>query len=81
MLCITHDVGETRDFERVLVVDKGRIVEDGSPGEIAERANSRYRDLLEAEEMVREKLWASDEWRRLELDGGKLFEDGRRDIA
>ena len=81
LLCITHDVGETRDFERVLVVDKGRIVEDGSPGEIAERANSRYRDLLEAEEMVREKLWASDEWRRLELDGGKLFEDGRRDIA
>lgn len=81
LLCITHDVSETRDFERVLLVDNGRIVEDGAPGEIAERANSRYRDLLEAEEMVREKLWASDEWRRLELDGGKLFEDGRRDIA
>jgi ATP-binding cassette subfamily B protein len=81
LLCITHDVGATRDFERVLVVDEGRIVEDGSPREIAERANSRYRDLIEAEETVREKLWASNEWRRLELDGGKLFEDGGRVIA
>jgi len=31
LLCITHDVGETRRFERVLVVDGGRVVEDGSP--------------------------------------------------
>ena len=30
LLCITHDVGETRDFERVLVVEGGRVVEDGS---------------------------------------------------
>lgn len=81
LLCITHDVGETRDFERVLVVDKGRIVEDGSPIELIERPRSRYRDLLEAEEMVRETLWASEDWRRLEIDGGKLFEEGRRDIA
>ena len=81
LLCITHDVGETRDFERVLVVDKGRIVEDGTPVDLLERAGSRYRDLLEAEEIVREKLWASDEWRLLELEDGKLLEDARRDIA
>lgn len=81
LLCITHDVGETRDFERVLVVDNGRIVEDGSPIELIERPRSRYRDLLEAEEMVRETLWASDDWRRLEIDRGELFEEGRRDLA
>lgn len=81
LLCITHDVGETRDFERVLVVDKGRIVEDGSPIELIERPRSRYRDLLEAEEMVRETLWASEDWRRLEIDGGELFEEGRRGLA
>lgn len=81
LLCITHDVGETRDFERVLVVDKGRIVEDGSPIELAERPRSRYRDLLEAEEMVREKLWASDEWRHVDLQEGQLFEKDRRDIT
>ena len=81
LLCITHDVGETTGFERVLVVDEGRIVEDGAPVELAARPRSRYRDLLEAEQVVREKLWASDEWRHLELDAGKLFEADRRDYA
>jgi ABC-type multidrug transport system fused ATPase/permease subunit len=79
LLCITHDVGETRGFERVLVVDNGRIVEDGAPSDLAEQ-RSRYRDLLEAEEIVREKLWASSEWRRLEIAQGKLFEDDRRQV-
>ena len=31
MLCITHDVGETQAFERVLVIEDGRIVEDAAP--------------------------------------------------
>lgn len=79
LLCITHDISETRDFERVLVVDEGRIVEDGNPVELAGSANTRYRDLLVAENTVREKLWASREWRHLELDAGKLFEQDRED--
>jgi ABC-type transport system involved in cytochrome bd biosynthesis fused ATPase/permease subunit len=73
LLCITHDVGETLDFERVLVVEDGRIVEDGAPRELAARP-SRYHDLLEAEEAVRTGLWASAEWRRLWLEGGRLGE-------
>src|SRR5262249_54592318 len=28
LLCITHDVGETLGFDRALVMDKGRIIED-----------------------------------------------------
>ena len=35
LLCITHDVGETQAFDRVLVVDGGRIVEDGAPADLA----------------------------------------------
>jgi ATP-binding cassette subfamily B protein len=81
LLCITHDVGETQDFERVLVIDEGRVVEDGPPADLARLPRSRYRDLLDAEEMVREKLWLSEEWRHLELDEGKLFELERRDSA
>ncbi len=81
LLCITHDVGETSDFERALVVEEGRIVEDGNPRDLAALANSRYRDLIEAEQMVREKLWASREWRHLEIDAGKLFEHEREDRA
>ncbi|HEX9374433.1 MAG TPA: ABC transporter ATP-binding protein, partial [Roseiflexaceae bacterium] len=69
LLCITHDVRETLGFERVLVLEGGRIVEDGDPSELAARPNGRYRAMLDAETVVREELWASGEWRRLRLDG------------
>jgi len=46
------DVGETRGFDRVLVIEEGRIVGDGSPAELANQQDSRYRQLLEAEESV-----------------------------
>jgi ATP-binding cassette subfamily B protein len=77
LLCITHDVGETLSFERVLVMEGGRIVEDGAPRELAAQPRSRYRSLLEAEEDVREKLWAGVEWRRLRLEKGHLSETPR----
>jgi ATP-binding cassette subfamily B protein len=79
LLCITHDVGETRDFERVLVIDAGRVVEDGCPAELAADPCSRYRALLDAEAAVRRGLWASARWRRLRLEGGRLVLDGRRE--
>jgi ABC-type bacteriocin/lantibiotic exporter with double-glycine peptidase domain len=74
LICITHDVGETRAFERVLVVEGGRIVEDGVPEELASRPNSRYRALLDAEEEVRQKLWAASNWRRIRIAQGTLTE-------
>jgi len=77
LLCITHDVGETQGFGRVLVVEGGQIVEDGAPADLVARPSSRYRALLEAEREVREGLWSSDIWRRLRLDGGRLMESGR----
>lgn len=73
LLCITHDVGETRGFPRVLVVDEGRVVEDGAPRELLQR-RSRYAALLAAEDAVREGLWASGRWRRLRLADGRLVE-------
>jgi ATP-binding cassette subfamily B protein len=79
MLCITHDVGETRDFDRVLVIDAGRVVEDGCPAELAADPASRYRALLDAETAVRRGLWASARWRRLRLEGGRLVADGGRE--
>src|SRR5262249_59676268 len=49
---ITHDIEETALFDRVLVMDGGRIVEEGSPHDLSRRAGSRYRDLLDAAESV-----------------------------
>ena len=46
---MTHDIGETERFARVLVVADGQIVEDGAPDVLRARPGSRYAALLEAE--------------------------------
>jgi ATP-binding cassette subfamily B protein len=74
LLCITHDISATRSFERVLVIDAGKIIEDGSPNELLRQADSRYRDLLAAEESVRRGVWSGVAWRRMQLKDGQLHE-------
>lgn len=74
LLCITHDVAETLSFERVLVIEGGRLVEDDAPARLAATPNSRYRAMLDAEEELRKTLWSSDAWRRLRLADGRVVE-------
>jgi ABC-type bacteriocin/lantibiotic exporter with double-glycine peptidase domain len=76
-LNITHDVGETLSFERVLVMEGGRIIEDGAPNELYARPASRYRSLLEAEESARERVWADPNWRRITVQDGRVHEQTR----
>jgi ATP-binding cassette subfamily B protein len=66
-------VAETKGFDRVLVVENGRIIEDGPPEALAGRA-SRYRALLDAEEAVRRGLWSGGFSRRLRLEHSRLEE-------
>ena len=72
LLCITHDVGETGAFDRVLVVEGGRIVEDGAPAVLTAKPASRYRDLLEAERALRDGAWSGATWRHMRLENGAL---------
>jgi ATP-binding cassette subfamily B protein len=75
LLCVTHDIEETRAFPRVLVVAEGRVVEDGAPAELAARAGSRYAALLEAETRVRRAAWTAAgtvAWRRLAMESGRV---------
>jgi ATP-binding cassette subfamily B protein len=72
LLCVTHDVSETLSFPRVLVVDSGRVVEDGAPEELVRRPDSTYRKLLLAEEEVREGFWSNEGWQHLHLEDGQL---------
>ena len=78
LIFISHDVAETQTFDRVLVMERGRIVEDGPPARLLAQT-SRYRALLDAERTVREDLWAAAEWRRLWLEDGELKEHSRVD--
>lgn len=72
MLCVTHDVSETLSFDRVIVVDEGRIVEEGRPEELARRPGSIYRDMLEAERRVRSLFDESSLWSRWIMEEGRL---------
>jgi ATP-binding cassette subfamily B protein len=72
-LCITHDIGQTLDFPRVLVVDKGHVVEDGAPKRLASQAGTRYARLLAAEVRARARL-DGPEWRHLRLENGQIEE-------
>jgi ATP-binding cassette subfamily B protein len=73
LLCVTHDVGETRLFDRVLVIDDGQIVEDGQPDRLT-AVPSRYRQLLDAEGDLLGELWESGYWRRVAIRNGRTHE-------
>ncbi len=74
LIFISHDVGDTQTFKRVLVVEEGRIVEDDSPTVLLAQPESRYYTLLAAEKAVRQELWEGKEWRHLWLEKGELRE-------
>jgi ATP-binding cassette subfamily B protein len=75
LLCATHDVGETQTFDRVIVIDGGRLIEDGAADVLAADDTSSYRALLDAERDARVLLFEAAGWRRVRLDHGRLSED------
>jgi ABC-type bacteriocin/lantibiotic exporter with double-glycine peptidase domain len=72
LLAITHDIAEAMTFERVLVLEDGRVVEDGDPNKLAQNPESRFQAMLEAESAIREEFWNGAEWRHLRLHNGQL---------
>jgi ATP-binding cassette subfamily B protein len=76
MLYVTHDLGETRSFDRVVVIVGGRVVETAAPEELAGRVGGRYRALLDAEEATRRRLAEGARWRRLQLAQHRLTGPG-----
>jgi ATP-binding cassette subfamily B protein len=77
ILCVTHDVAETREFDRVLVIEGGRIVEDGPPAALAADPASRYAAMLDAEVSLLNTLWGGAEWRRVRMEAGHLRDEGK----
>jgi ATP-binding cassette subfamily B protein len=89
LLCVTHDVGETLGFDRVLVVDEGRIVEDGAPAALA-AGDTAYARLLQAEVQVRSAMWHGDSdtqadaaptWRQVRIEDGRAVEQTAEQAA
>lgn len=74
LMFISHDISDALSFDRVLVVDGGRIVEDDAPDRLARQPGSRLAALLTAEQAVRRTWWQRRDWRRLSLSKGRLVE-------
>jgi ABC-type multidrug transport system fused ATPase/permease subunit len=75
LLCVTHDIEQTLPFDRVAVMEGGRVIELGCPGELAARRGSRYRDLLDQEIGIRRRFEPGAGWRRLRLAAGRLVDE------
>ena len=71
LLFVSHDVSDTVDFERVLVIDNGEVAEDGAPSDLLQQ-DTRYRSLVEADRAAREDVWSPERWRRFRIEGGTV---------
>jgi len=45
VVMVSHRLEMVMGFDRVLVMDRGSVVEDGAPGKLVEREGGRFRDL------------------------------------
>jgi ABC-type bacteriocin/lantibiotic exporter with double-glycine peptidase domain len=79
LMCVTHDVSHTQEFDRVLVVENGRIIENGSPKELLAKEKSRYGELLRADQDNHKLIWSGGNWRHWWLADGRLVEKQRHD--
>src|SRR5205823_5126631 len=74
LLCVTHDVAQTQEFDRVLVIERGRVVENGPPAQLLARETSRYAQLVRADRDNHELLWRGGTWRHWRLANGQIVE-------
>jgi ATP-binding cassette subfamily B protein len=77
LIFISHDIDEALAFERVLVVEDGRIIEDDAPESLANDPDSRYYALRQAEKKIQRKLHKNELWRHWVMEKGILTERGR----
>jgi ATP-binding cassette subfamily B protein len=78
LLCVTHDIAAALRFPRVLVVEGGRVVEDGDPKQLAARPGTRLRAMIDDEHDLDATGWGDVAWRRLRLERGALHEESAR---
>ncbi len=77
VLCVTHDVDEALAFDRVLVLEGGRLIEDDDPRALAARSGSAFAAMRDAAARVREEVWGSAVWRRIAIVNGRVEESRR----
>jgi ABC-type bacteriocin/lantibiotic exporter with double-glycine peptidase domain len=77
LLCVSHDLEETREWARVVVLADGHVVEDGPPERLLADADGAYATMLAQERQVHSQLWRRSDWRRLTIADGSVIEQER----
>ncbi len=73
LVCVTHDLQAATAFPRVLVVDGGRIVEDGPPDDLRAQGGL-FAQLLAEHHSTRTALLDGTRWRRWVVADGTVHE-------
>ena len=71
LIFISHDVQESLDFHRVIVIEKGTIIEDGAPERLI-KENSRYQSIMRQEERSRTMFLKEVQWKKYRIENGKI---------
>lgn len=74
LIFVSHDIEDAIGFERVVVIEQGRIVEDGPPQLLLANAQGQLSALLREQQRLAQVLWGGAFWRRARLEHGKLVE-------
>ncbi len=74
LLAVTHDVSDTLSFPRVIVIEGGRVVQDGAP-EALMAQDGPYAAMVRADETVRGALHHGEGWRHLRMADGGVHEE------
>jgi ATP-binding cassette subfamily B protein len=72
LLMVSHDVSDTVDLDRVLVVDDGAVVEDGAPAALLADPASAYSRLVAADAALRADVWSPARWQRRVVESGRV---------
>ncbi|HSO35948.1 MAG TPA: ABC transporter ATP-binding protein, partial [Labilithrix sp.] len=71
LILVSHDVSDTVDLDRVIVMDGGTVVEQGAPQELLAR-DSRYRALVLADAALRTATWSKELWSQRSVVEGAI---------
>lgn len=80
VLEVTHDVSDTLGFDRILVIEDGKLVEDGTPALLMAQSGSRYASLVTADRSVQSEVWGAKHWRRLVVANGTVATHEREKV-
>ena len=72
IVCVTHDVADTANFDQIVVVEDGRIVESDRPGQLLRNAHSRYAQLFAADKNSAPRMRQAADWQVLRVGGGEV---------